>query len=144
MDPVERDLLAVNAAFYEAFRDRNITAMTALWARSAPVACLHPGMAPIVGREEVLRSYRGILAHPEAPVIHCTGERAHILGTSAFVTCLEGRPGKTPRLVATNIFTLEEGRWRLVHHQAAPLSPQTTRASKPPPPPGTDDPQKLN
>src|SRR5690606_40235044 len=143
MDPVERDVLAVNAAFYEAFRARNFTAMVSLWARVAPVACVHPGLLPIVGREAVLRSYRGILSHPEAPTLRCSSERAHVLGTSAFVTCLEGNPGQEPRLVATNIFTLEDGRWRLVHHQAAPLSPRGGRPSSPPPPPSLD-PQRLN
>jgi ketosteroid isomerase-like protein len=144
MDPIEREVLVANEAFYQAFRDRSIVAMAAVWAKLAPVACMHPGMNVIVGREPVLRSFRGIMGHPEAPVIHCTGARAHVLGTSAYVTCLEGSAGQEPRLVATNVFTLEDGRWRIVHHQGAPLSPQAPRRAAPAPKVEPDDPHRLN
>ena len=139
---LEDDLRRSNEAFYRAFRDRDPVAMERVWAESAPVACMHPGMPAIVGRDEVIRSWRGILQHPHAPRIACSAVEVHVLGTSAFVTCLEGNEGKPPRLIATNVFTMEDGHWRLVHHQAGPLSPavQPTRA----PEPGTDDPYQLN
>jgi ketosteroid isomerase-like protein len=136
MDSIERAVLDVNLAFYDAFLARDLAAMERIWALSAPVACMHPGLAPILGRVEVIRSFRGILAHPEAPSIVCSDAHAHVLGTSAFVTCLEGTAGDAPRLAATNVFTLEDGRWRLVHHQAGPLtSPIPTRREKPVVPP---------
>lgn len=144
MDPIEREVLLANEAFYQAFRDRNVDSMAALWAKSAPIACMHPGMAVIVGRSAVLRSFRGIMGHPDAPTIHCSGARAHVLGTSAYVTCLEGTEGQEPRLIATNVFTFEDGRWRIVHHQGAPLSPQATRRSTPPPRRDPKDPRSLN
>ena len=37
-------VLAANLEFYRAFTMRDVAAMDALWARDAPVACLHPGM----------------------------------------------------------------------------------------------------
>jgi hypothetical protein len=146
MDPIERALLAANEAFYQAFRDRNLVAMTALWAKNAPVACMHPGMTALTGRDAVLRSFGGIMGHPDAPTIHCSAAKAHILGTSAYVTCLEGGEDLEPRLVSTNIFTLEDGHWRLVLHQSGPLSPQATRRStgRPPPKGEPDDPHRLN
>jgi ketosteroid isomerase-like protein len=144
MDPIEREVLAANEAFYRAFRERNLTAMAALWAKGAPVACMHPGMTALTGREAVLRSFRGIMAHPDAPTLHCSGAKAHVLGTSAYVTCLEGGERQEPRLVSTNVFTLEDGRWRLVHHQSGPLSPQTARRSSPPPRREPGDPHRLN
>ncbi|NLY92416.1 MAG: nuclear transport factor 2 family protein [Myxococcales bacterium] len=136
MDPIERAVLDVNQAYYDAFLARDADAMERIWALSAPVACMHPGLAPIVGRAEVMRSFRGIFAHPEAPSIVCSQARAHVLGTSAYVTCLEGTRGEAPRLAATNVFTLENGRWRLVHHQAGPLTapypaPARKRPAKP-------------
>ena len=135
MDPIERAVLDVNRAFYEAFLARDVVAMERIWALIAPVACMHPGLAPILGRDEVIRSFRGILSHPDAPSITCSDARAHVLGTSAFVTCLEGNAGGTPRLAATNVFTLEDGRWRLVHHQAGPLtSPLPAKRERPAPP----------
>lgn len=123
MGPAEDDVRAANEAFYEAFRKRDANGMGVLWAKNAPVACMHPGMKPLVGREAVLRSWRGILAHPQAPSLGCSEVEVHVLGTSAFVTCLEGTEGDGPRLAATNVFIHEDGRWRLVHHQAGPLSP---------------------
>ena len=141
-DRIEREIQAVNDAFYRAFRDRDYAAMEALWARAAPIACMHPGMGPVSGRSAVLASWRGILGHPGAPTLQCSEVRVHLLGTSAFVTCFEGSVGESARLVATNVLTLEEGRWRLVHHQAGPLSPAAAPLDAPP----TDspDPSTLN
>jgi len=132
----------VNQAFYAAFRDRDMGAMERIWARHVPVACMHPGMKVLLGRDAVMRSWRAILRHPGAPTVEASATEVHLLGTSAFVTCLEGSPGDTPKLITTNVFTREEGFWRMVHHHSAPLSPsalpQQKRASDPP------DPSTLN
>ena len=143
MPSLEDELRALNDAFYRAFRDRDIPTMEALWAQSAPVACMHPGMGVLVGREAVMRSWRGILGHPGSPSIECSSVNVHVLGTTAVVTCLAGTPGEAPRLVATNVFTQEDGRWRMVHHHSAPLSP-TALKSKESRPPSPSDPTTLN
>lgn len=132
---------AANEAFYRAFRDRDVAAMERLWAERAPVACMHPGMTVVVGRAEVLRSWRGLLGHPQAPSLACSHVRVHVLGSSAYVTCLEGNEGQPPKLIATNVFTLEDGRWRLVHHQAGPLSP-SSQPTEPEAP--SEDPYRFN
>ena len=139
MDPLEQAVLASNAAFYQALAAHDFPAMSALWATEAPVACVHPGMGVLVGRAAVLASWRGILGHPNAPVVRCMSAVAHVLGTSAFVTCLEGH-AERPALCATNVFVLERGRWRLVHHHSGPLSAGASQSSPPPPtepPPST-------
>jgi ketosteroid isomerase-like protein len=118
----EDEIRASNDEFYRAFRERDVDAMDALWARRAPVACMHPGMDVIVGRPEVMKSWRGILGHESAPRLQCARVRVHMLGESAYVTCLEGTAGDRPALIATNVFIREDGLWRMVHHQAAPLS----------------------
>jgi len=61
MTAAEREVLEANAAFYAAFEQRDPEAMDALWAREAPVACLHPGWEPLFGREAVVGSWRRIL-----------------------------------------------------------------------------------
>lgn len=142
MKAVEDEVTAVNEAFYRAFRERDPNAMEAIWARQAPVACVHPGMPVTTGRGPVLRSWRGILSHPDAPKLSCSNVVVHLLGTSAFVTCLEGTEGAAPRLVATNVYTLEEGRWRMVHHHAAPLAQEN--AGPRPPRKKRTDPSTLN
>lgn len=113
------EVLAANHAFYDAFRREDLRAMDALWARRAPVACVHPGWEALVGREAVMRSWRGILAGG-APPLRCEGARAMVLGEAAYVLCVE-RIGAAA-LVATNVFVREDGAWRLVHHQAGPLA----------------------
>ncbi|MEE8533734.1 MAG: nuclear transport factor 2 family protein, partial [Alphaproteobacteria bacterium] len=43
----EQTVLFVNEAFYQAFADGDLAAMDAVWAREAPVACIHPGWAAL-------------------------------------------------------------------------------------------------
>jgi ketosteroid isomerase-like protein len=141
--PLEDEVRAVNEAFYRAFRERDAAAMERIWAEEAPVACIHPGLAPQLGREEVMRNWRGLLAHPRAPTLVCSQVRVHVLGTAAYVTCLEGTESQPPRLVATNVFVLEQGRWRMVHHQAGPLAAGAP-APTPTPSEPNDDPYRFN
>ncbi|MFK7998051.1 MAG: nuclear transport factor 2 family protein [Polyangiales bacterium] len=128
---IEAAIKAANEAFYRAFRERDYAAMERLWAREVPVACIHPGMAPLIGRGTVMASWRGILGHPGAPTLCCTAVTVHVLGTSALLTCLEGEENGLPRLVATNVFTMENGHWKLSHHHgAALLSPPEKQKPK--------------
>jgi ketosteroid isomerase-like protein len=130
MSDADRDLLAANAAFYDAFARKDPQAMEELWAREAPVACLHPGWEPLLGREAVLRSWRGILLGGNAPPIRCESPVAYVLGESAYVICNERVPGGV--LAATNLFVRERGKWRMAHHHASPL-PRASAPSEPPP-----------
>ena len=117
----ERELLEANGAFYAAFVRRDLSAMEALWAHSAPVACTHPGWPTLRGRARVLESLRAIFEGGGAPAsLACVGATPHLLGAdAAFVVCNERVPGG--ELAATNVFVREGGRYRLVHHQASPI-----------------------
>ncbi len=118
---VEQAVLAVNRAFYAAFRQRDARAMRALWARRSPVACIHPGWPPLTDRTQVLKSWTDILANPSSPQVVCHGEQVLMLGaTAAMVLLVEVIEDHA--LSATNILVLEDGEWRLVHHQASPLA----------------------
>ena len=116
----EEELLAANAAFYDAFAARDIEGMDELWARGAPVACIHPGWQALHGREDVMSSWRSILLGGASPDVRCDAPRAALIGASGFVVCTE-RIG-ADSLVATNVFTLEDGIWQMVHHQSGPLA----------------------
>lgn len=113
-------LLAVNAAFYRAFAARDAEALAALWARRAPVACIHPGWDVLTDHTAVIESWRRLLANPASPPVRCRDARAHVLGEAGFVTCHEVLP--EGMLVATNMFVREDGAWKLVHHQAGPVA----------------------
>ena len=91
----EDEVLAANAAFYSAFAASDAQAMDAVWARRAPVACVHPGWDALVGRDRVMQSWRRILRGGGASPITCGSAVAHLLGDAAFVTCLERLPGTT-------------------------------------------------
>jgi ketosteroid isomerase-like protein len=127
----EDEVLAANAAFYAAFAASDVKAMDGVWARRAPVACVHPGWEALVGRDRVMESWRRILRGGASP-ISCSSAVAHLLGEAAFVTCLERVPGTT--LIATNFFVREDGRFRMVHHHAGPAA----RPQAAPAPPRTE------
>lgn len=123
MSDDEKALLAANLAFYRAFAERDAAAMAALWARRAPVACIHPGWDVLTDHGAVIASWRQLLANPASPVVRCRDARAFVLGTSGFVVCHEVLPEGV--LVATNVFVREDGDWKVAHHQAGPVAVPT-------------------
>ncbi len=126
----EQAVLDANEAFYTAFRDRDMAAMEEIWAAEAPVCCIHPGWAPLIGRTPVIESWAAILSDPGAPEISCGDMNAFLQGESALVVCREILP--QAQLLASNWFAQENGVWRLVHHHAGP-GPQLAVASAAPP-----------
>jgi len=121
VNDLEAEVLAANAAFYRAFATRDVAAMEALWASEAPIACTHPAWPVLVGRRDVLRSWRGILENPDAPSVEQRGAVVHLAGDAAIVLCRE-LVNDTP-LEATNVFVREDGAWRIVHHHASAVAP---------------------
>ena len=117
------EVLAANARFYQAFRDADFAAMQHVWAHAAEVACLHPGTPQLVGRRDVLESFRKILLVARDWEMTCRHPRVFVLSEqSAFVTCLEANGDQPAHIIATNIFVREGDAWLMVQHQAGPLS----------------------
>ena len=116
----EEDVLGANEAFYRAFNQKDPEAMDAIWATSAPVSCTHPGWNLLTGRDRVMDSWRGILTNPSQPKIVSGGATVRFYGEAAVVLCRELVAGSP--LAATNIYVLEGGAWKLVHHQSGPVS----------------------
>ena len=116
----ETILLFANEAFYLTFTTRDTEAMDAIWSDRENVTCIHPGWPPLRGRGSVMKSWRDILTNSQSPAIRCEHAWAHIDGTMAYVLCNEILA--KGQLAATNIFALEDGTWKLVHHQAGPMS----------------------
>lgn len=107
---------AANGSFYRAFAEGDFGAMDALWAEGDEVVCIHPGWPPVVGREDVMASWRGILANPPQPAVRPADERVYVMGDAAMVVCFE-TIGEI-FLTATNTFLRQDGDWRLIHHHA--------------------------
>ena len=117
-------VLAANLEFYRAFAARDLRAMDVLWARQAPVACLHPGWAALKGRDAIIESWTGILSSPDAPRIACFDEQVFLYGDVALVLCEEELAGGT--LAASNLFVREDGEWRIAHHHAGQIARRQT------------------
>ena len=119
---VEAAIEQANASFYQAFTKGDYSAMARVWAEHAPLSCVHPGLPAILGRDAVLQSWRQILDQTTPLDMRCDRVQVHLLGDSAIVTCYEGNGDAPAHLAATNVFVLENGEWRMVHHHAGPLA----------------------
>ncbi len=121
-DP-EQAVLAANATFYQAFADRDIAGMAALWADTG-IGVTHPGWPRLDGRGPVMRSWRQILGSPNSPAISYSMPEVRIAGGTAAVTVTEHLPGGSLR--ALNIFAVQDdGTWRMIDHRALPAVPET-------------------
>lgn len=124
-----------NAAFYQAFRDRDLAAMDRVWALRLPVLCVHPGAAPLATREQVLASWHEILANPRSPILEHQVETMLHFGEIALLTCYEwSKAQPDAALVATNGFALEDGVYRMILHHAGPVHRSAVPGSRPPRP----------
>jgi len=118
-DPTQkRAVLAANAAFYQAFSDKDLDAMDAIWAKKAKVSVIHPGWNTLVGRDEVMASWHRIISSGGAPKIESVQPIVLLRNQSAVVLCYE--KADNSYLTATNVFVLEDGTWRMIHHHAGP------------------------
>ena len=124
-------VLGANETFYRAFTDRDYASMSELWAHRAPVACFHPAARALIGRSAVLDSWRQILDGASRFELRCDRPVAHVVGDAAIVTCYEGNGDEPAHLAATNVFVLEDGSWRMVHHHAGPISSPVPRPRSP-------------
>ena len=111
-------VLFANDAFYTAFANGDFDAMCETWADDDNLTCIHPGWAPLSGRDIVLDSWRAILSAPESPKIRCLEPQAHIMGETAYVIGYEQLSAGA--LAMTNIFVRKGRLWRMIHHQAGP------------------------
>jgi ketosteroid isomerase-like protein len=115
----ETDILAANAAYYDAFTGGDFAAMSRIWADSQ-VSCIHPGWPVLIGREAILESYREILRNPNQERIEPRNESVMVAGDEARVFCVEFVGGAA--LATTNMFRRVDGTWRITHHQASPIA----------------------
>lgn len=124
-------VLNANLSFYEAFANQDYAAMALVWANGDHIACIHPGWQALHGREQVLASWRAILDAGHTPSVRCEDARATVLDHTAIVTCVE-RVDRA-QLIATNVFVLDSGLWKMCHHQAAPFSQRPIPSPEKPP-----------
>lgn len=127
----KHDVLRANHEFYAAFRSGDYARMEGLWAQQHDVSVFHPNWEGIKGREAVMASWFEVMVVAEPPMVSVRDECVIVTGQRAFVLCTECFD--TTRIVASNLFVLEDGDWKMTHHQATQL-PQDANS-----PPRTKD-----
>lgn len=111
-----QEVLAANAAFYDAFAAGDAKSMDALWAAGHEITCAHPGWPPLLTRDKVMASWHGILRDPPSPPIRAVEPTVYMGEGMAYVICYEAI-GEV-YLVATNVFVREGAAWKIVHHHS--------------------------
>ncbi len=120
-------VIAVNRAFYDAFEALDADAMERCWLPGPEAACVHPGGPWVRGSDEVMASWRAIMANTDYIEFDIQVEAVHVADPVAWVACLErittSGPGGTAEaeVAATNIFVLGSGGWRLALHHGSPV-----------------------
>ncbi|MDY0885131.1 nuclear transport factor 2 family protein [Dongia soli] len=109
-----------NEAFYRAFAALDGDLMAEVWAQETEARCLHPGAQPIRGRERILTSWQEIFANSEPNSISFQVQDIALVNGVGIVCCFEAVNGHFG--VATNLFVREGALWRMIHHQAGPIS----------------------
>jgi hypothetical protein len=119
---------AAEAAFYRAFEQLDLRLMSAVWIEGSRALCIHPGGDLLQGKEAVMRSWMEIFTGSAPPRID---HRliASFESSDLVVRVVEERIGprgrasaKANRVIATNVYLREDGRWHLLqHHGSLPM-----------------------
>ena len=121
-------------AFYEAFERADLEAMMEVWAEDEEVACVHPGGQRIDGLEEVRESWRRIFSHGPSlrfRVSHRQIWRGALVAVHAVHENIHAPGERLGLVIATNVYVLTSGGWRMVLHHASPGSGQAPPDDEP-------------
>lgn len=121
----KRRVLAANEAFYAAFRAADFDRMESLWSKRRKVSVYHPNWPGIDTRDAVMESWYRILVAGDPPKVSASHPTVILSEKTAMVICREDLGGAD--LIATNVFVLEDGEWRMTNHQASRLPTTSTR-----------------
>ena len=123
------DILAANAAYYEAFASADAEKMSRIWA-DQDVTCVHPGWPALVGRPAILQSYRNIFGNPNQERVEPHNAMAMVFGDEGRVICIE-LIGDAHALAATNWFRrVSEGLARCSSVTLPAIQPRPTSCQR--------------
>jgi len=115
-------VLAANRRFYEAFENRDLDAMSALWERSDRATCTHPGWTTLRGWGKVAASFFALFSGSQTLQFVLTQESGEVQGDVAWVSVDENLLGDQggSTVAALNVFTRDDlGDWRVVCHHGS-------------------------
>jgi len=115
---LDDELVAANAAFYAAFEERDLDAMSEVWLHEDHVVCTHPGWASLHGWAAVAASWFALFQGDGSMQFILTKVTATVRGDLGWVTVdenlISGAQAQT--VAAVNLFERHDGRWKLVLH----------------------------
>lgn len=124
MPGLDDELVAANAAFYAAFEQRDLDAMSEVWLHEDHVVCTHPGWASLHGWAAVASSWFALFQGDAQMQFILTKVEATVRGEVGWVTVDEnliaGPQAQT--VAAVNLFERHEGRWKLVLHAGSGIA----------------------
>ncbi len=115
------------AAFYDAFERADVEAMMQVWAEDETIICIHPKGPRLRGRQAIRASWEQIFA-PGARLKFTlkdsrrTGDA--LLSIHVLRECIRADGVSQGVMLATNIYQLVDGSWRMTLHHASP-EPET-------------------
>lgn len=128
MTDLDREMvLATNQAFYDAFSDRDLKAMTSLWWQGGTSLCIHPGGSAILGWEEIKASWDAIFRNTDALEIDVEIVKVEVDRALAYIVVREivlqssGSRKMKAQSIATNVFQKMAQKWYLVQHHGSPI-----------------------
>ena len=111
------------AAFYRAIERADLGAIERVWSADERIACVHPGTERIEGRAGVIDSFRQMFA--AAPTLGfdivdtlATGDDELAVHVVRERIALDGE--LVSIMIATNVYRIEDGGWRMLLHHASP------------------------
>lgn len=127
---------AAEAAFYQAFQDADLEAMSRVWVEHDGAACIHPMGPRLQGRLAVMDSWQQIFgARKPMQVrlshVHKTVQEdlaVHVLHENILVASSES--GRENLVVATNVYQRTTDGWRMMLHHAS-LTPASMQQEVP-------------
>jgi uncharacterized protein (TIGR02246 family) len=114
-------------AFYDAFERSDLAAMMAVWAASDDVVCIHPTGPRLQGFESVRDSWSQIFSGGSqlrvrlAEVKKFDGQSVAVRAVMEILTASGSQSGNSQTVLATNVYELGDGGWRMVIHHACPM-----------------------
>lgn len=118
-------LVVQNARFYEAFEKGDIHLLEGVWSHADDVRCVHPGCGMLTGWAAIRKSWEEIFSSATRLRFSLRNVAARPMEPLGIVTLVEEivfRDGPTMHsasVLATNLFELIGGEWRMIHHHGS-------------------------
>ncbi len=120
-------------AFYDAFERADIEAMMAVWANDENVVCIHPGGPRLQGLKAIEKSWQRIFVNETRLKFVLTDNHRtqdSLIAVHLVKENIEVEHVLQAVMLATNIYHLVDGSWRLMLHHASPEPRRQNTAEK--------------